>query len=83
MAEIQLRKPPRLSGEPPASQLSNIGSYMEDLYRAQLATLQVLDMIGKLGVLGQIISNPPTQAEVAALQDKVNAIVILARQIEL
>ena len=47
------------------------------------ARRDVIDMIGKLGVLGQIISNPPTQAEVAALQDKVNAIVILARQIEL
>lgn len=83
MAEVQLRNPPRLSGEPVESQVSNLGNYQEDLYRGLLLVLGVFDQIGELGELSIAISNPPTQAEVQLIQAKLDQVIALCGTIEL
>lgn len=83
MAVIILRSPPRLSGESSEQQISNINSYMDDLYQGLRLALEVIAQIGAMGAITTAISNPPTQGEVEDIVDKVNAIVELAGQIEL
>ena len=83
MAEVQLRNPPRLSGEPVESQVSNLGNYQEDLYRGLLLALGVFDQIGQLGQLAIAISNPPTQAGVQIILAKLNSVIDLSGTIEL
>lgn len=83
MAEVQLRNPPRLSGEPVESQVSNLGNYQEDLYRGLLLALGVFDQIGALGQLALAISNPPTQNEVQQILAKLNDVIVACGTIEL
>lgn len=83
MAEFILRPPPRLSGETTEVQISNINNYLDDLFRASQLALEVIDAIGTLGPLAVEISNPPTQAEVVAIRDAVNTIILMASRVEL
>ena len=80
---IVLPAPPRLSGEPPEQQLSNISNYLSDLSRVLRVTLESLNGILDLGPITTAISNPPTQAQVTEIRDRYNGIVAALEDIRL
>lgn len=69
--------PPRLTGDP-STDIASLQTWAYALYQdlvVEQRVVQKLDAIAALGTLTQTISNPPTQAEVQAVQDKLNAII--------
>ncbi len=72
--------PPRLTGNP-ANDTQILQDYLTTLWGALVKTGRVLDRLDSiqdLGTLTLTISNPPTQAQVTQVLNKVNAIITAA-----
>lgn len=70
-------KPPAFTGTL-FQDVKALSAWARDWYRIRVMSQRIaarIDAVKTVGVLSQTISNPPTQAEVQALQDKVNAII--------
>lgn len=81
MAAI-LPSPPRLSSASGAENVAAILNWAFQLYQILEAEQQVLsrlNAIAAVDTLTQSISNPPTQAQVTALQTKVNELIAAAQ----
>lgn len=83
---LELLSLPRMTGSADQNQrvlekwLTDLHTLLSDIDIAnRLGRAEtVLGTISDLGELSQAISNPPTQAEVTAVQDKVNSIIAAA-----
>jgi len=73
MARITLVPPIRLSGST-EEQLGQIFQYQSQLYGILVNVAKTLAAVHALEPLGLTISNPPTQAQVQAIADRVDAI---------
>lgn len=73
MARITLITPARLSGST-EEQLGQVFQYQQQLYGILTNIAKALATVRALPLLELTISNPPTQAEVQAIADRVDAI---------
>lgn len=78
----ELQPPPEYRGDSAEKYVRELYKWVA-LYHRTLEPLvrahkQELADIAALGPLTQVVSNPPTQAEVTAIQTKVNAIIAAA-----
>lgn len=72
--------PPRLTGNP-KNDPQILQDYLTSLFDALVLSGKVLERLDKIAALGSLdtsISNPPTQAEVQAIKNKMNAIIAAA-----
>jgi hypothetical protein len=83
MATLVIPPPPRLSGLSQPEQISQIANYNQQIYAALLKIADAVSDIGALGELDLDITNPPTQAEVETVRDRLNSVIIQAGQIVL
>lgn len=70
-------KPPAYTGDV-KQDIKNISGWVRDWYRVRVANQRIaarLDAAKALDPLTQTISNPPTQTEVQAVQDKINQLI--------
>ena len=71
---------PRLTGNPRVDN-NSIMNWAQDLYRVVLVEQKIPERLNQIATLAQItttISNPPTQAQVEELKQKINAIIAAA-----
>lgn len=69
--------PPRLTGDP-STDIASLQTWAYAMYQdlvVENRVVQRLDAIRTLPLLTQTISNPPTKAEVEAIQAKINDII--------
>ena len=72
--------PPRLTGNP-KNDPQILQDYFTSLFDALVISGKVLERLDKIAAVGTLslsISNPPTQAEVTAVKNKMNAIITAA-----
>lgn len=80
---VDLKTPPRISGEPPEQQIANMHNYLDQLHQALALALRALNGIRLVGPMATAISNPPTQIEVAELKNRLNAAVAACEDVVL
>lgn len=78
-----LPKPQRVDGLPDEQQLTALRNYSQNLYSGLLLALTVMSEIGKIGVMETVITDPPTQAQVAELRQKLNAVVLQCQAVRI
>lgn len=74
---MSISKPPRLTGNPKEDP-QIINEYLFTLVTQMFTSNQILDRLDRIAELSPLnltISNPPTQAEVQAVADKLDAVI--------